>query len=148
MNKPEFVYVTYIAATPEKVWKSLTEGEATRQYWRHDNVSDWQVGSTWEHRRSEGEVGKVDVVGKVVESVPPKRLVVTWARPSEVAQIAKHSRVTYEIEVTGPTTKLTVTHDQLEGDEAMARSISGGWPMVLSNLKTYLETGQALAKFW
>jgi uncharacterized protein YndB with AHSA1/START domain len=148
MNKPGFVYVTYIATTPEKLFKALTDGEATRQYWRHDNVSDWKVGSTWEHRRSDGEKGTVDVVGKVVESVPPKRLVVTWARPSEADDTARHSRVTFEIEPQGPAVRLIVTHDQLEGDDAMARSVSGGWPLVLSNLKSYLETGRAIPNLW
>jgi uncharacterized protein YndB with AHSA1/START domain len=148
MNKPGFVYVTYIATTPEKLFKALMDGEATRQYWRHDNVSDWRVGSTWEHRRSDGEVGKVDVVGKVVESVPPKRLVITWARPSEAAETAKHSRVTFEIEPMSSAVRLIVTHDQLEADPNMARSISGGWPLVLSNLKSYLETGRPISNLW
>lgn len=144
MSTEKFVYVTYIATTPEKVWAALLEGELTRQYWRHDNVSDWKVGSTWEHRRSDGEQGKVDIAGKVVESVPPKRLVVTWARPSEVAETAKHSRVTYEIEPVASAVRLTVTHDQLEADPDMARAISGGWPKVLSSLKSLLETGRPL----
>ena len=144
MSTEKFVYVTYIATTPEKVWAALLEGELTRQYWCHDNVSDWKVGSTWEHRRSDGEQGKVDIAGKVVESVPPKRLVVTWARPSEVAETAKHSRVTYEIEPVASAVRLTVTHDQLEADPDMARAISGGWPKVLSSLKSLLETGRPL----
>ena len=144
MSTEKFVYVIYIATTPEKVWAALLEGELTRQYWRHDNVSDWKVGSTWEHRRSDGEQGKVDIAGKVVESVPPKRLVVTWARPSEVAETAKHSRVTYEIEPVASAVRLTVTHDQLEADPDMARAISGGWPKVLSSLKSLLETGRPL----
>ena len=144
MSTEKFVYVTYIATTPEKVWAALLEGALTRQYWRHDNVSDWKVGSTWEHRRSDGEQGKVDIAGKVVESVPPKRLVVTWARPSEVAETAKHSRVTYEIEPVASAVRLTVTHDQLEADPDMARAISGGWPKVLSSLKSLLETGRPL----
>ena len=144
MSTEKFVYVIYIATTPEKVWAALLEGELTRQYWRHDNVSDWKVGSTWEHRRSDGEQGKVDIAGKVVESVPTKRLVVTWARPSEVAETAKHSRVTYEIEPVASAVRLTVTHDQLEADPDMARAISGGWPKVLSSLKSLLETGRPL----
>lgn len=148
MNKPGFVYVTYIATTPEKVWSALTDGEATRQYWRHDNVSDWQPGSKWEHRRSDGEKGKVDIVGKVVESVPPRRLVVTWGRPGEETNTAKHSRVTYEIEPVASAVRLVVTHDQLEADTDMAQSISKGWPMVLSSLKSFVETGRPLSNLW
>lgn len=143
MSNEKFVYVTYIAATPEKVWAALLEAEFTRQYWLHDNVSDWKVGSMWEHRRV-GEHGKADVVGKVVEVAPPRRLVVSWARPSDAEDTAKHSRVTYEIEPLASAVRLVVTHDQLERDPDMARSISGGWPMVLSSLKSLLETGRPL----
>jgi uncharacterized protein YndB with AHSA1/START domain len=148
MNKPGFVYVTYISTTPEKLWKALTDGEATRQYWRHDNVSDWKVGSKWDHRRSDGEVGKIDITGKVVESDPPKRLVITWARPSEVAVTAKHSRVTFEIEPLASAVRLVVTHDQLDADPDMASSVTQGWPMVLSNLKSFIETGRPLPNLW
>lgn len=149
MDKPDFVYVTYIATTPAKLWQALTDGEMTRQYWRHDNVSDWKPGSNWEHQATEGDdAGKPDIVGKVVEAVPPKRLVVTWARPREAADTAKHSRVTYEIEPVASAVRLVVTHDQLEADPDMARAVSGGWPMVLSNLKSFLETGRPMPKLW
>lgn len=146
MNNEKFVYVTYIAATPEKVWAALIEPEFTRQYWRHENVSDWKVGSSWAHTRSDGESGKVDVVGKVVEVAPPRRLVVTWARPGEPEATARYSSVTFELETVGSSVRLMVTHDQLDAD--MARSISGGWPMVLSNLKSLLETGRTLVNLW
>ena len=146
MNNEKFVYVSYIAATPEKVWAALIEPEFTRQYWRHENVSDWKAGSSWAHTRSDGEAGKVDVVGKVVEVAPPRRLVVTWARPGEPEATARSSRVTFELETVGSSVRLVVTHDQLDPD--MARSISTGWPMVLSNLKSLLETGRTLANLW
>jgi uncharacterized protein YndB with AHSA1/START domain len=148
MNKPGFVYVTYISTTPDKLWKALTDGEATRQYWRHDNVSDWKVGSKWEHRRSDGEAGKVDIIGKVLESDPPKRLVITWGRPNEATETAKHSRVTFEIEPVASAVRLVVTHDQLDADPAMATSVTQGWPMVLSNLKSFIETGRPLPHLW
>ena len=146
MSNEKFVYVTYIASTPEKVWAALIEPEFTRQYWRHENVSDWKPGSTWAHTRSDGESGKVDVVGKVVEVARPRRLVITWARPSEPEATARSSRVTFELETVGASVRLVVTHDELDAD--MARSISTGWPMVLSNLKSLLETGKPLPKFW
>lgn len=148
MDKPDFVYVTYIATTPERLWQALTDSELTRQYWRHDNVSDWKEGSAWEHRRSDGEVGEVDIVGKVLENTPPRRLVVSWSRPRDADNLEKHSRVTYEIEPQESVVKLVVTHDQLQGDPDMARGISKGWPMVLSNLKSFLETGQPLPRFF
>lgn len=149
-TKPSFVYVTYIATTPDKVWRALVDTDVTRQYWigSHDgrarvNVSDWKVGSKWEHQRDDA-THTVDVVGKVVESVSPHRLVLTWARPAEAEDEAKHSRVTFDIEPQpGGVVRLTVTHEGLEDDPKMLASISGGWPRVLSNLKTLVETGRA-----
>lgn len=150
MTKPEFVYVTYISTTPEKVWQALTDTDVARKYWvgskgpAHVNVSDWRVGSKWEHQRAD-ESRAADVVGKVVEIAPPNRLVLSWARPAEADDASKHSRVTFEIEPqAGGVVRLTVSHENLENDPKMLASISGGWPAVLSNLKTFLETGEAL----
>src|ERR1043165_3577276 len=97
MTKTAFVYVTYISAPQEKVWKALTEREFTRQYWAHDNVSDWKPGSTWEPRESE-ERHTVKMLGKVVEFTPPRRLVMTWAAPPDAGNPAAHSRVTIELQ--------------------------------------------------
>jgi uncharacterized protein YndB with AHSA1/START domain len=152
MTKPGFVYVTYIATSPEQVWRALVNTDVTREFWvdptsdrpAHENVSDWKPGSRWEHRRVDA-AGTVDMVGKVVESSPPRRLVVTWARPKDAEDEAKHSRVTFDIEPQGAgLVRLTVTHEDLEGDAQMLAGISDGWPKVLSNLKTLLETGRAL----
>src|SRR5690349_19716538 len=77
---PTYVYVTYIKATPERVWHALTDADLTAAFWGHSNVSDWQVGSTWEHVRVDGS-GVVDVAGRVLESVPPERLVITFDSP-------------------------------------------------------------------
>jgi uncharacterized protein YndB with AHSA1/START domain len=143
MNKSKFVYVTYISARPEQVWSALLEGEFTKQYWEHENVSDWKPGSTWEHRRSDA-TRRVDVLGKVVESAPPSRLVLTWSAPGDAANKEKHTRVTFEIEPIDEMVRLTVTHDELEAGSDMLRSISEGWPRVLSSLKTLLETGRPL----
>jgi uncharacterized protein YndB with AHSA1/START domain len=152
-TKPSFVYVTYIATTPEKVWRALIDPEVTRQYWvgkagdpAHENVSDWKPGSQWEHRRVD-DARTIDLVGKVVESTPPHRLVLTWARPKEADDDSKHSRVTFDIEPSGDgLIRLTVTHEDLERDAPMLSGISKGWPMVLSNLKTLLETGRTLPR--
>jgi uncharacterized protein YndB with AHSA1/START domain len=151
MSKPSFVYVTYIATTPQKVWQALVDTDITRQYWigsdcARVNVSDWKPGSKWEHQHSD-DPSAVDIVGKVVESKPPHRLVITWARPSEVADESKHSRVLFDIEQHSEgLVKLTVAHEDLERDEKMLTAVSGGWPKVLSNLKTLLETGRALPR--
>jgi uncharacterized protein YndB with AHSA1/START domain len=153
MTKPSFVYVTYIETTPEKVWHALIDTDVTRQYWADPNggcsrvnVSDWKPGSRWEHRRAD-DSGTVDIAGRVVESSPPRRLVITWARPTEIEDEARHSRVVFDIEPYGNgLVRLTVAHEDLERDPQMLEGVSGGWPKVLSNLKTLLETGRALPK--
>lgn len=151
-TKPSFVYVTFIATTPEKVWRAITDPEVAREYWTDPtkpslsrvNVSDWVVGSRWEHQRVD-ETKAVDIAGKVVELDPPHRLVLSWARPGEFDDETKHSRVTFIIEpASDSVVKLTVLHEDLEKDEKMLAGISSGWPMILSNLKTLLETNRPL----
>ena len=118
------------------------DGEVTKQYWwRHRNASDWKPGSVWKHQDYD-DANLVDIVGKVVESVPPRRLVITWALPAEAED--KHTRVTFHIESVPGAVRLTVTHENLEPDSPMLRGITKGWPAVLSSLKTLLETGQPL----
>jgi uncharacterized protein YndB with AHSA1/START domain len=147
MDKPQFVYVTYISATPEKVWNALTDPEITTKYWQHVNVSDWKPGSKWEHRSSDRK-GAVQLVGKIIESSPPRRLVLTWAFPADEAHEEKHTRVTFEIEPVGDIVRLTVTHDRLEPGSEMLKGITEGWPKVLSSLKSLLEVGRPLPKLW
>lgn len=141
MDKPKFVYVSYINSTPERVWNALIDPEVTKQYWwNHHNASDWKAGSRWEHRDYDSK--RVDIVGNVVESTPPSRLVVTWVPPADEGNQEKTSRVTYDIEpVKDGLVRLTVTHDELEPDSEMFHSVSFGWPAVVSALKTLLETG-------
>jgi len=146
MDKPKFVYVTYIATTPEKLWDALSNPEVTRRYWgNRTNASDWKVGSSWQHRDVDNP-SLVDIVGKVVESVPPRRLVLTWAYPADELNEEAHSRVTFEIEPFGNMVRLTVTHDEFKLGSDMFPRISRGWPIVLSGMKTLLETGTSLAK--
>jgi uncharacterized protein YndB with AHSA1/START domain len=134
----DFVYTTYIRTTPEKVWASITNPEFTRQYWAHDNVSDWKVGSTWQHVTSEGQVR---VVGKVLESNPPNRLVLSWAAPDDLTD---ESRVTFEIETIQDMVRLNVIHGNFKAGSTMAAAVSKGWPLVLSSMKSLLETGKAI----
>jgi uncharacterized protein YndB with AHSA1/START domain len=142
MSRSKFMYVTYIRATPEKVFKALTEPEVTRQYWGHANVSDWKAGSSWKHESADGS--KVLLVGEVVEHTPPRRLVITWAFPADAGNKAKYTRVTFDLEPVEDMVRLTVTHDELEPGSDMERGIMEGWPRVLSSLKSFLETGAAL----
>jgi uncharacterized protein YndB with AHSA1/START domain len=144
MSDEKFVYVTYIATTPQKVWQALIDGELTRQYWRHENVSDWKPGSKWELVADDGK-RTVKHVGKVLESVPDKRLVLTWGDVADAADATRHSRLAIDIETVGEMVRLTVTHDELTPE--MRRKITYGWPRVLSSLKSFLETGRPLDIF-
>jgi uncharacterized protein YndB with AHSA1/START domain len=139
MAKHAFVYVTYILSTPEKVWEALTDAAISASYWERENVSDWKVGSEWQHRLP----GKsADVIGTVLESDPPRRLVTSWEAPADRANSDKTSHCAYDIEDLGGKVRLTVTHTDLDADGLKA--VSGGWPAVLSNLKTLLETGKTI----
>ena len=141
-----YVYVTYIAATPEKVFDAITRPELARRYWGHENVSDWTPGSDWRHVRANDE-RTVELVGKVVETSPPTRLVITWANASQAADPDAYSRVTFDIEPYDDMVRLTVSHDELEAGSGMANGIQKGWPVVLSSLKSFLETGRGLDVF-
>jgi uncharacterized protein YndB with AHSA1/START domain len=139
MQKPDQVYVSYIRSTPEKVWRAITEPEFARQYWcANVNISDWKKGSKWEHVE-DGNRAEVYVTGEVLESIPPKRLVLTWADPDAKAD---QSRVTFEIEPIADMVRLKVIHGDFQPGSDMAAKVAGGWPLVLSSLKTFLETGK------
>jgi uncharacterized protein YndB with AHSA1/START domain len=142
MTSTEFVYITYIAAAQNRVWNALLQPEFTRQYWGHDNVSDWKQGSMWEHRPAEG--GAAKLIGKVLEIDPPRRLVLTWAYPEDASNPSAHTRVTFELEPFDDMVRLTVRHDRLVPGSRMERGITAGWPRVLSSLKSLLETGKPL----
>jgi len=145
-EKTSFIYVTYIRSTPEKVFEAITKPEIARRYCGHENVSDWKPGSTWEHIRA-NEQRTVNIVGKVVEVTPPARLVITWANPSQADDPASYSRVSFDIEAYEDMVRLTVTHDELEAGSGMATGVQKGWPIVLSSLKSLLETGQGIDVF-
>ena len=146
MNKTKYIYVSYIAATAEAVWQALLEPEFTRQYWEHDNVSDWQPGSDWAHHRIDGS-GVDDIVGTVISSEPPRKLVLSWASAENKHVAENHSKVTLDIDTVGTMVRLTVTHEDLVVDSPMLRGISFGWPRVLCSLKSLLETGKPLQTF-
>jgi uncharacterized protein YndB with AHSA1/START domain/DNA-binding transcriptional ArsR family regulator len=138
---PTYRYVTYIRADAAQVWLALTDADLTARYWGHANVSDWQTGSTWEHRRVDGS-DIADVVGRVIEATPPTRLVVTFDSPDAEA-VDQPSVVTFLVEEDHDIVRLTVTHEHLADHQAL-RDISHGWPAVLANLKSLLETGDVL----
>ncbi|GAA4613719.1 SRPBCC domain-containing protein [Actinoallomurus liliacearum] len=139
---PTYVYVTYIRASAEQVWRALTDSDLTARYWGHANVSDWQPGSSWEHRRTDGS-GTIDVVGRVIETEPPTRLVITFDDAPETDSPRDPSVVTFLVEPHHDIVRLTVSHENLP-NRAMLNGISQGWPAVLANLKSLLETGEVL----
>ena len=142
-DRPSYVYVTYIESSPERVWAALTDAGLTAEYWGHSNVSDWQPGSRWEHRRTDGS-GIADVIGTVLAATPPTRLVMTFDAPGDLPPTGP-STVTFDIEPYHEIVRLTVTHENLP-DEATLRASAAGWPAVLANLKSLLETGHVLPR--
>ncbi len=145
MTGTDFRYVMYIAAAPEQVWDALTRPELTRQFWQHENVSDWKLGSVWEHREPNG--GPAKMTGLVIKHEPPRHLLLTWADPRDAANLGAHSRVMIDLDPIANITRLTLLHDQLVPSSSMSRDIEEGWPRVLSSLKSFLETGHALPAF-
>jgi uncharacterized protein YndB with AHSA1/START domain len=148
MDKPKFVYVTYIATTPEKLWQALTDGAFTERYWFGTRIqSDWTPGAAVTFLR-DGAV--YEDGGAVLACDPPRRLSYTWSVNShEEFRGERLSRVTFEIEPMASEkkseVKLTVTHDDFDAGSKVFPAVSGGWPVVLASLKSFLETGDALA---
>jgi uncharacterized protein YndB with AHSA1/START domain len=145
MTDQKFVYTTYIKTTPEKLWKALTSPEFTRQYWFGvDVTSDWKVGSPMKYIRN----GETIVQGRVLAFQPFTLLSYTFhEEKNEDSSHEPPTRVTLEIEPEAgtETVRLIVTHTDFVENSKHFENISGGWPAVLSGLKSYLETGKALA---
>jgi len=143
MASDRFVYVTYIRTTPEKLWQALLSPEFTRSYWfgvTHE--SEWKKGAPWKMVFADGTVGDA---GEVLEIEKPKRLVLRWRNEFKPELRAEgYSRCTFDIEANGPVTKLTITHEIDKTGSKFIEAVSGGWPRVLSNLKSLLETGEVL----
>jgi uncharacterized protein YndB with AHSA1/START domain len=140
MNKPEFVYVTYIKTTPEKLWKALTSTEFTKQYWFGTHIeSDWQEGSTITLFNDDGKT--VNITGHILRCNSPHELSYSWSAPQSLQQT---SRVTFNLEQDTDFVKLTVIHDQFTPGSDTIEKVSKGWPAVLSSLKSLLESGSAI----
>ncbi|MGJ6969794.1 SRPBCC family protein [Streptosporangium sp. G11] len=155
MSEPEFAYTTYINTTPERLWQGLTDPAITRCCWRGLALdSDWKPGSTVTVRYPEHDVTIADPAQLVLESEPGKRLSYTWHTftPQWAAvsgfsdellarfSAERRSKVTFDLEDLGETVKLTVVHDDFEPGSAVLTAVTNGWPRLLADLKTLLET--------
>jgi uncharacterized protein YndB with AHSA1/START domain len=140
MARSTFVYVTYIRTTPEKLWFALTDEEFMKQYWFGTHCeSQWTVGSSWKMVYSDG---RITDTGEIVEAEPLRRLVIRWQHQNNPELKAEgESRCTIELEPTGAAVKLSITHTIEREPSKLIAAVSGGWPQILSNLKSLLETG-------
>ncbi|GFZ79784.1 ATPase [Paenibacillus marchantiophytorum] len=147
MNKTSFAYTTYIATTPEKLWAALTSSEFTKQYFfGREIVSDWQVGSSFKLMNKD----KVEHYGEVLVYEPYRLLTISWSVKD--VEVERMSTVTYELTPMDATVKLSLRHEELldkdiRKDEGKIEGFNNGWPVILSNLKSLLETGKTLAAF-
>jgi uncharacterized protein YndB with AHSA1/START domain len=142
MPGSSFIYVTYIRAPQQKVWDALTRPEFQKQYWFGGHQeSDWKKGSSW--KMFMPDHGLTDM-GEIVESDPPNRVVIRWRnefRPNLKEE--GWARCVMELAPEADLTKLTVTHTIDRENSRFIEAVSGGWPRVLSSLKSWLETGRA-----
>jgi len=141
--RDRFVYVTYIRTTATKLWDALTDPEFTKRYWFGvASESTFKKGAPWKLVGTDGDVWDA---GEVVEAKRPKKLVLKWQHQKR-PELRKEgfSRCTFDLEPAGGTVKLTVTHEIRGTKTKFISAVSGGWPAILSNLKSLLETNEAL----
>ena len=140
MAKSTFVYVSYIRTTPEKLWSALTDPEFMKEYWVGTHCeSGWTPGSSWKMVQPNGTITDA---GEIVEAEPPRRLVIRWQNQFKPELKAEgDSLCTIELEPSGSAVKLSITHTIEREPSKLIEAVSGGWPKVLSNLKSLLETG-------
>jgi len=140
MARSTFLYATYIRTTPERLWSALTDPELMKEYWFGMHCeSDFAAGSPW---RLVSESGETWDAGEIVEADPPRRLVIRWEhRMRRELKAEGPSLCTMELVPTGQAVKLTITHSVEREGSKLIEAVSGGWPKILSNLKSLLETG-------
>jgi len=141
MARSTFVCVTYIRTTLEKLWSALTHDvEFMKQYWFGTHCeSQWTAGSSWKMVYPDG---RITDAGEIVEAVPPRRLTIRWQNQFKPELKAEgDSLCTIELEPCGSAIKLSITHTIEREPSKLIEAVSGGWPKILSNLKSLLETG-------
>lgn len=143
MADARFVYSIVIRTTPEKLWDAITKPEFTRQYWCEGvHETTWEPGSPWRLRLADGRVADS---GEVLEIEKPKRIVLKWRNEFVPAMRTEgYSRCTIDLEPVGDAVKLTITHEADAKDANLIEGVSQGWPSLLSSLKSFVETGEAL----
>ena len=143
VNAPMHVYEIYIRATPERIWQALTDSELVKRYYFGSVIeSDFKPGSPIVYRQPDG--GRIDIEGEIVEADPPRRMVHTFAGRWDDDVNDPPTRVAWEITPMGESCLLSVTHDGFTEENATFAQTKGGWPIILSGLKTLLETGSKL----
>jgi uncharacterized protein YndB with AHSA1/START domain len=142
MARSTFVYVSYIRTTPERLWSALTDVEFMKQYWFGMRCeSQWTAGSPWKLVSGDGQVFDS---GRIVEAEPPRRLVIRWRHQKRPELEAEgDSLCTIELEPSGSAVRLSITHTIERDPSKFIEAVSGGWPKIISNLKSLLETGAA-----
>ena len=141
MARSTFVYVAYIRTTPEKLWSALTDDvEFMKQYWFGTHCeSQWAPGSPWKMVSPDGSISDA---GQIVEAEPPRRLVIRWVHEKKPELKAEGASLcTIELEPIGTAVKLSITHTIEREPSNLIVAVSGGWPKIISNLKSLLETG-------
>ena len=142
-GKSSFVYVTYIRTTQQELWAALTTPEFMKKYWFGTKFeTDWKVGSPWKMIYPDG---RVTDAGEIAEFDRPRRIVLTWKherRPELAAE--GYARCSIELEPQDDAVKLTISHTIERADSKLIEAVSAGWPLILSNLKSLLETGRVL----
>jgi uncharacterized protein YndB with AHSA1/START domain len=144
MARSTFVYVTYIRTTPEKLWSALTDDvEFMKQYWFGTHCeSAWTPGSAWKMVHPDGTISDS---GEIIEAEPPRRLVIRWQHQNKPELEAEGASLcTMELEPSGTAVKLSITHTIEREPSNLIVAVSGGWPKIISNLKSLLETGSAV----
>lgn len=141
-----FVYVTYIRTTPDELWAALTMPEFMKQYWRGMHIdTDWTVGSAWSLKFEDGRIADG---GEVLEFDRPRRIALRWRHQLRTELAEEGDAVcVMELEPQEGAVKLTITHAMERAESKLIGAVSGGWPLILSNLKSLLESGRTAAPY-
>jgi len=138
-----FAYVTFIRTTPEKLWSALTDVNQMKEYWFGMHLkTEWKTGAEWQMLFPDGQVADT---GEILELERPKRIRLKWRNEFRPELKAEGFAIcTIEIEPYGDAVRLSITHTMERADSKFIQAVSGGWPKILSNLKSLLETGQVV----